>query len=147
MQCQLKLFRKICLNITITVFTTLVRLNVDCRIEPHAPPFIQTPANLFKFYLCSFTPQAKHFRVSLYKKKNFYKNVHKFRARTTRVSNPDWYSCFSDSTSDMNEKPPRRSKILTISWNFISRLYLSPVSSHLQYQGIKKLQRYTLDFL
>ncbi len=52
---------------------TLVRLNVDCRIKPHAPPFIQTPANLFKFYLCSFTPQARYFRVSLYIKKKLYK--------------------------------------------------------------------------
>jgi len=50
---------------------TLVRLHVDCRIKPHAPPFIQTPANLFKFYLCSFTPQARHFRVSLHIKTIF----------------------------------------------------------------------------
>jgi len=44
---------------------------VDYRIKPHAPPFIQTPANLFKFYLCSFTPQAKHLRVNLYPKTIF----------------------------------------------------------------------------
>ena len=42
---------------------------MDCRIKPHAPPFIQTPANLFKFYLCRFTPQARYLRVSLYIKK------------------------------------------------------------------------------
>ena len=64
------------------ILNTLVRLNVDCRIKPHAPPFIQTPANLFKFYLCSFTPQARHLRVSLYIKKIITYNVHEFRART-----------------------------------------------------------------
>ena len=45
---------------------TLVRSHVDYRIKPHAPPFIQTPANLFKFCLCSLTPQARHLRVSLH---------------------------------------------------------------------------------
>jgi hypothetical protein len=69
--------------------TTLVRLNVDCRIKPHASPFIQTPANLFKFYFCKRTPQARHLRVSLLKKEIFYNNVHEFRVKTTRVSNPD----------------------------------------------------------
>jgi hypothetical protein len=49
-----------------TALSTLVRLNADCRIKPHAPPFIQTPANLFKFYLCSFTPQARYLRVNLH---------------------------------------------------------------------------------
>lgn len=54
------------LDFTSFRFNTLVRCHVDCRIKPHAPPFIQTPANLFKFDLCSFTPQARYFRVSWY---------------------------------------------------------------------------------
>lgn len=66
MQYQLKLLRYIKRNISTATSNALVRFNVDCRIEPHAPPFIQTPANLFKFYLCSFTPQARYLRVSLY---------------------------------------------------------------------------------
>lgn len=48
---------------------------MDCRIEPHAPPFIQTPANLFKFYLCSFTPQARYLRVSLYEKNTIFRTI------------------------------------------------------------------------
>lgn len=49
-----------------TFFNTLVRLGVDCRINPHAPPFKQTPANLFKFNLCSLTPQARHLSVNVH---------------------------------------------------------------------------------
>ena len=49
----------------------LVRLGVDYRINPHAPPFKQTPANLFKFSLCSLTPQARHLSVNLYAKNQF----------------------------------------------------------------------------
>jgi len=48
---------------------TLVRLGADYRINPHAPPFIQTPANLFSFDLCSPTPQAKHLSVNVYTSK------------------------------------------------------------------------------
>ena len=50
----------------IKLYNTLVRLGVDYRINPHAPPFKQTPANLFKFNLCSFTPQARHLSVNVY---------------------------------------------------------------------------------
>jgi len=70
MQYQLVTVRKFYLNLSLLLLNTLVRLHADYRIKPHAPPFIQTPANLFKFYLCSFTPQARHFRVSLYTKNN-----------------------------------------------------------------------------
>ena len=49
-------------------FNTLVRFDADYRINPHAPPFKQTPANLFKFNLCSFTPQARYLSVSVYPK-------------------------------------------------------------------------------
>jgi len=48
---------------------TLVRLGADYRINPHAPPFTQTPANLFSFDLCSPTPQAKHLSVNVYTSK------------------------------------------------------------------------------
>ena len=55
------------------MFNTLVRLDADYRINPHTPPFKQTPANLFKFSLCSLTPQARHLSVNLYTKdQNFY---------------------------------------------------------------------------
>jgi len=55
----------------------LVRLGADYRINPHAPPFVQTPANLFKFSLCSLTPQARHLRVNLYAKNQcFTYNAH-----------------------------------------------------------------------
>jgi len=66
MQYQLVLFSIECAKFTTITLNTLVRLNADCRIKPHAPPFIQTPANLFKFYLCSFTPQARYLRVNFY---------------------------------------------------------------------------------
>ena len=57
----------------IKLYNTLVRLGVDYRINPHAPPFKQTPANLFKFSLCSLTPQARHLSVNLYtKNQDFY---------------------------------------------------------------------------
>jgi len=69
MQYQLITVRYFSLDFTILPLNTLVRLNADCRIKPHAPPFIQTPANLFKFYLCSFTPQARYLRVNLHQNK------------------------------------------------------------------------------
>ena len=75
MQYQLKLFRNIKQNISIIILNALVRFNVDCRIKPHAPPFIQTPANLFKFHLCRFTTQARYFRVSLYIKNKFLHKI------------------------------------------------------------------------
>jgi len=78
--------------LTTQILNTLVRFHVDCRIKPHAPPFIQTPANLFKFYLCSFTPQARYLRVSWYSKYIYSKyNTHWFMVWTTRVSNPIRY--------------------------------------------------------
>jgi len=43
----------------------LVKFLADYRIKPHAPPFIQTPANLFKFYPCDCTLQVRYFRVNL----------------------------------------------------------------------------------
>jgi len=101
MQYQLVTFRKFYLNLSLLLLNTLVRLHADYRIKPHAPPFIQTPANLFKFYLCSFTPQARHLRVSWYTKYIYFTyNTHKFRVWTTRVSNPIWYPYFSGSTSE-----------------------------------------------
>jgi hypothetical protein len=54
------------LDILKKVSNTLVRLDADYRIDPHAPPFKQTPANLFKFNLCSLTPQARHLSVNVY---------------------------------------------------------------------------------
>jgi len=54
------------LDISIKSVNTLVRLGVDYRINPHAPPFKQTPANLFKFNLCSFTLQARHLGVNVH---------------------------------------------------------------------------------
>ena len=44
----------------------MVRLGADYRINPHTPPFKQTPANLFKFNLCSLTPQARHLSVNVH---------------------------------------------------------------------------------
>jgi len=60
------------LDITISYFNTLVRLDVDYRINPHAPPFKQTPANLFKFNLCSLTPQARYLSVNVHTKIQIY---------------------------------------------------------------------------
>jgi len=68
MQYQQIIVRYKLLDFTFRRFSTLVRFHVDYRIKPHAPPFIQTPANLFKFDLCSFTPQARYLRVSWYTK-------------------------------------------------------------------------------
>jgi len=77
MQYQLKNIRFKSLDNTLYYFNTLVRFDVDYRINPHAPPFKQTPANLFKFNLCSFTPQARHFSVNVYPLKKYKKyNAH-----------------------------------------------------------------------
>jgi len=65
MQYQLKPLRFVKQNFPTGETNALVRFNADRRIEPHAPPFMQTPANLFKFCLCSLTPQARYLRVSL----------------------------------------------------------------------------------
>lgn len=72
MQYQFKIYRYIPLDITTKNFNTLVRLDADYRINPHAPPFKQTPANLFKFNLCSRTPQARHLSVNVHTQKQFY---------------------------------------------------------------------------
>lgn len=66
MQYQLIQYRCLQLYNTNIELNTLVRLGVDYRINPHATPFKQTPANLFKFNLCSLTPQAKHLSVNVY---------------------------------------------------------------------------------
>ena len=38
-------------------FNMLVRLYADYRINPHAPPFKQTPANLFKLSFAALLPK------------------------------------------------------------------------------------------
>jgi len=68
MQYQLNNLRRMLLNNAVSYFNTLVRLDADYRINPHAPPFKQTPANLFKFNLCSYTPQARHLSVNVHTK-------------------------------------------------------------------------------
>jgi len=65
MQYQLGKFRRTPLDVSKTQLNMLVRLGADHRINPHAPPFKQTPANLFKFDLCSPTLQARHLSVSV----------------------------------------------------------------------------------
>jgi len=65
MQYQLDVYRYTPLDVSIKQLNMLVRLGVDYRINPHAPPFKQTPANLFKFILCSITPQARHLSVNM----------------------------------------------------------------------------------
>lgn len=42
----------------------LVKFLADYRIKPHAPPFIQIPANLFSFMLCNCTHQVNCLRVN-----------------------------------------------------------------------------------
>jgi len=66
MQYQLEIYRYLPLDNTMKFLNTLVRFGADCRINPHAPPFKQTPANLFKFNLCSLTPQARHLSVNVH---------------------------------------------------------------------------------
>ena len=73
MQYQLKGYQIIQLNVMLNLFNVLVRLDADYRINPHAPPFKQTPANLFKFNLCSLTPQARHFSVNVYAEKTTFR--------------------------------------------------------------------------
>jgi len=113
---------------------TLVRLHVDCRIKPHAPPFIQTPANLFKFYLCSFTPQARRFRVSLYLKTIFL-NTTPMNSGYELLGSPILIDARTlvIRRQIMGGKPPRLQDILIIYQNFISRLCLSPTSPNLKY--------------
>ena len=112
MQCQLKIYHYLPLSNLIKFFNMLVRLGVDCRINPHAPPFKQTPANLFKFNLCSLTPQARHFSVNVYTKKQYFTyNAHQFIVRTTRVSNPIRYSYLNGSTLKKSSMQPRLLKI------------------------------------
>merc|ERR1712196_307155 len=112
MQYQLKTYRYNLLKFSSKFFNTLVRFDADYRINPHAPPFKQTPANLFKFNLCSLTPQARHFSVNVYTRKQYPTyNAHQFIVRTTRVSNPIRYSYLNGSTSIINGTPPRPSEI------------------------------------
>ena len=112
MQCQLKIYHYLPLSNLIKFFNMLVRLGVDCRINPHAPPFKQTPANLFKFNLCSLTPQARHLSVNVHTGNNYPTcNAHWFKVRTTRVSNPIRYSYLNGSMSVKNRIPPRLQKI------------------------------------
>ena len=112
MQYQLKSYRYLPLDSTINFFNILVRLGADCRINPHAPPFKQTPANLFKFNLCSNTPQARHLSVNVRARYKFPTcNAHWFKVRTTRVSNPIRYSYLNGSTSAKSRIPPRPPKI------------------------------------
>jgi len=112
MQCQLKIYRYLPLDNAIKFFNMLVRFGADCRINPHAPPFKQTPANLFKFNLCSLTPQARHLSVNVHTKFNYFTcNAHWFKVRTTRVSNPIRYSYLNGSTSVKSRIPPRPPKI------------------------------------
>ena len=100
------------LDNTIKILNMLVRFGADCRINPHAPPFKQTPANLFKFNLCSLTPQARHLSVNVHTKHNYFTcNAHWFKVRTTRVSNPIRYSYLNGSMSVKNRIPPRLQKI------------------------------------
>jgi len=108
MQYQLKIFRFLNLDNTTIFLGKLVRLDADYRINPHAPPFKQTPANLFKFNLCSPTPQARHSSVNVQTGHNYpICNAHKFKVRTTRVSNPIRYSYLNGSMSDISSKLPR----------------------------------------
>lgn len=112
MQCQLKVYRYLPLDNAIKLFNMLVRFGADCRINPHAPPFKQTPANLFKFNLCSLTPQARHLSVNVHTKLiNFTCNAHWFKVQTTRVSNPIRYLYLNGSMSVKNRIPPRPPKI------------------------------------
>jgi len=112
MQYQLKSYRYLPLDNTINFFNILVRLGADCRINPHAPPFKQTPANLFKFNLCSNTPQARHLSVNVRARCKFPTcNAHWFKVRTTRVSNPIRYSYLNGSTSVISGMPPRPPRI------------------------------------
>ena len=112
MQCQFKIYRCMPLSNAIKFYNMLVRFGVDCRINPHAPPFKQTPANLFKFNLCSLTPQARHLSVNVHAKFIYFTcNAHWFKVRTTRVSNPIRYSYLNGSMSVKNRIPPRPPKI------------------------------------
>jgi len=112
MQYQIESLRWLPLDNTIKSLNMLVRFGADCRINPHAPPFKQTPANLFKFNLCSLTPQARHLSVNVHAE--FVAptcNTHWFKVQTTRVSNPIWYLYLNGSMSDMNSLLPRPSRV------------------------------------
>jgi len=133
MQYQQKLFRFLRQIITIIVLYTLVRFNVYCRIKPHAPPFIQTPANLFKFRLCSLTPQARHLRVSLYNKKDLC--IMSINSGHELLGSPILIDirALEARRQDISEKPPRPQKILTTFSNFISKLCLLLTPLFLKY--------------
>lgn len=132
MQYHLKIFRNIKQNLSIKFLNTLVRLHVDCRIKPHAPPFIQTPANLFKFYLCSFTPQARHLRVSLYIKTIFLCKMSIYSGYEL-LGSPILIDTRTlvVQRQVLNSRPPRPLDILIICRNSISKLYLSSTSLNL----------------
>ena len=124
MQYHLKPFRIAVLPLTTTALNTLVRFNVDRRIEPHAPPFIQTPANLFKFYLCSFTTQASYFRVNWYEKIDFrtisIDSGHELLGSPILLGT----RALAVQRQVLGGKRPRLVKIPTVSSNFISKLYV-----------------------
>jgi len=109
MQYHFKTLRRMFYNITTKFFRMLVRFGADYRINPHAPPFKQTPANLFNFNLCSRTHQARHLSVNVnteFLKDSTY-DAHWFTVWTTRVSNPIRYSYLNGWTSDTSRMLPR----------------------------------------
>ena len=79
----------------IKLYNTLVRLGVDYRINPHAPPFKQTPANLFKFSLCSLTPQARHLSVNLYAKNQLILHIMSINSRYELLGSPILFDTYT----------------------------------------------------
>jgi len=94
----------------------LVRFPVYCRIKPHAPPFIQTPANLIKFPALRLLPRrgaSRKLRPGLAQHPSL-------TAWTTRVSNPDRAPCFRGSAAMGGRKLPWPLGAHTRSANFTS---------------------------
>ena len=73
----------------------LVRLGVDYRINPHAPPFKQAPANLFKFSLCSLTLQARHSSVNVYTKKSIILHMMSMNSRYKLLGSPILFDTYT----------------------------------------------------
>ena len=88
MQYQLSSLRYLPPDNSTNYFNMLVRLGVDYRINPHAPPFKQTPANLFKFNLCSLTPQARHLSVNVYTRKQLFQHTMPIDSRYELLGSP-----------------------------------------------------------
>lgn len=113
----------------------LVRFPGYCRIKPHAPPFVQTPANLIKSPALRLFPRRGASRM---RGPGRGPAQHPWlRARTTGVSNTDRTPRFRGSVSIGGGGPPWPLGAGGPSADFTPGTHLPPPSPRCQAQGVQ----------